>query len=174
MTTITIGSSDVCDIKFEENGSIKTIWATISISDKNMLILKIISKDVICFVNKNNITDHYWIMYGDEININNFILDWALLNELLSSNQIKSSKSFAFQEPSSIIETKKDIYTQPTIYGPPPIIKKTSVYSNSTIYGPPPPIERVTRNILTKKNIIVAFAIIVLLSIILSLYIIMN
>lgn len=83
MTTIKIGPSETCDIKFYGKNITSSVWATISVSDKKMLVLKIIANNVRCFVNNNNVADQYWIKYGDEICINDYTLDWNRINDLL-------------------------------------------------------------------------------------------
>lgn len=47
MTTIKIGSSDTCAIKFYGKNITSSVWATISASDKKMLVLKILANNVL-------------------------------------------------------------------------------------------------------------------------------
>lgn len=87
MDTIKIGTSENCDIKFYGKDITSSVWATISASDKKMLVLKILANNVRCFVNNNNVVDQYWIKYGDEICINDYTLDWNRINDLLHDDE---------------------------------------------------------------------------------------
>ena len=87
MDTIKIGTSENCDIKFYGKDITSSVWATISASDKKMLVLKILANNVRCFVNNNNVADQYWIKYGDEICINDYTLDWNRINALLHDDE---------------------------------------------------------------------------------------
>ena len=87
MDTIKIGTSENCDIKFYGKDITSSAWATISASDKKMLVLKILAYNVRCFVNNNNVADQYWIKYGDEICINDYTLDWNRINALLYDDE---------------------------------------------------------------------------------------
>lgn len=91
MDTIKIGTSENCDIKFYGKDITSSVWATISASDKKMLVLKILANNVRCFVNNNNVVDQYWIKYGDEICINDYTLDWNSINDLLYDDEKKSN-----------------------------------------------------------------------------------
>ena len=90
MDTIKIGTSDNCDIKFYGKNITSSVWATISANDKRMLVLQILANNVRCFVNNNNVSNQYWIKYGDEIRINGYTLDWEHINDLLY-NEVKIS-----------------------------------------------------------------------------------
>lgn len=153
MAIIKIGSSAACDIKFRDN--IDSLWATISENDNRMLVLQIIAPNVVCYVNGNIVTDTYWIIYGDDININGFILDWVHLRELLFENNISEwdkrnnttrtdefiSASCIYGPPNPISENNSHQYSPSTLYGPrnPISENKTPKYYQPTIYGPPTP-----------------------------------
>lgn len=135
MAIIKIGSSDVCDIKFSDN--VDSLWATISNNDNMMLVLQITSPNVVCYVNGNLVNDTYWIIYGDNININGFILDWIHLRELLfEKNNISD-----WNKRNNTIRTDEFI-PAPCIYGPPNPIRENNSrpYSPSSLYGPRNPI----------------------------------
>ena len=55
MDTIKIGTSENYDIKFYGKDITSSVWATISASNKKMLVLKILANNVRCFVNNNNV-----------------------------------------------------------------------------------------------------------------------
>lgn len=47
MDTIKIGTSENCDIKFYGKDITSSVWATISASDKTMLVLKILANNIL-------------------------------------------------------------------------------------------------------------------------------
>lgn len=106
MTTIKIGSSETCDIKFYGKDITSSVWATISVSDKKMLVLKILANNVRCFVNNNNVADQYWIKYGDEICINDYTLDWNRINALLYDDEKISNNLNMRSKHTSVVHNK--------------------------------------------------------------------
>ena len=106
MTTIKIGSSETCDIKFCGKDITSSVWATISASDKKMLVLKILANNVRCIVNNNNVADQYWIKYGDEICINDYTIDWNRINALLYDDEKISNNLNMRSKHTSVVHNK--------------------------------------------------------------------
>lgn len=84
MSTIRIGSSGDCEIRFDVISPKDSVWAIICPEENNMLVLHRKVNSVQCFVNNNEVADKYWIRYGDVIIINGFRLDWQLITQLLN------------------------------------------------------------------------------------------
>lgn len=148
---IKIGSSDTCHIRFREKNITGSVWATITASDNNMLVLQLLDKTVRCTVNRNDVTGSYWIKYGDEIRMNGHPLDWILINQLLAENNVSSNRERNLTDvaplqsgnssddtnsffDNSDVSKKADF--QSTVYGPPVVGNKTRSFQ-STVYGLP-------------------------------------
>lgn len=117
MSTIRIGSSGDCEIRFDVISPKDSVWAIICPEENNMLVLHRKVNSVQCFVNNNEVADKYWIRYGDVIIINGFRLDWQFITQLLNEY--------------SVVQGNRVIPT-PCVYGPPipTYRKKHSVPSN--------------------------------------------
>lgn len=84
MSTIRIGASADCEIRFDVISPKDSVWAIICPEENNMLVLHRKVNSVQCFVNNNEVADKYWIRYGDVIIINGFRLDWHLITQFLN------------------------------------------------------------------------------------------
>lgn len=117
MSTIRVGSSGDCEIRFDVISPKDSVWAIICPEENNMLVLHRKVNSVQCFVNNNEVADKYWIRYGDVIIINGFRLDWRLITQLLNG--------YPVVQGNRVIPT-------PCVYGPPipTYRKKHSIPSN--------------------------------------------
>ena len=104
MSTIRIGSSGDCEIRFDVISPKDSVWAIIYPEENNMFVLHRKVNSVQCFVNNNEVADKYWIRYGDVIIINGFRLDWRLIAQLLNG--------YPVVQGNRVIPT-------PCVYGPP-------------------------------------------------------
>lgn len=117
MSTIRIGSSGDCEIRFDVISPNDSVWAIICPEENNMLVLHRKVNSVQCFVNNNEVADKYWIRYGDVIIINGFRLDWRLITQLLNGYPVVQGNR---------------VKPIPSVYGPPipTYRKKHSIPSN--------------------------------------------
>ncbi len=126
MSTIRIGSSGDCEIRFDATSPKDSVWAIICSEGNNMFVLHRKVNSVQCFVNNNEVAAKYWIIrYGDVIIINGFRLDWRLITQLLNG--------YPVVQGNRVIPT-------PCVYGPPiPTYRKKHSIPSPCVYGPPIP-----------------------------------
>ncbi len=141
---MTIGTSRDSDILLCEAREPGGVFATISLDDLNMMVLRLAERQVSCTVNGNVVTDRYWIKENDEILVEGYRLDVGQVIEKLGEIYPYAVLGIEHKEEDEATDVFDDnVESQALIYGPPPIEHEEDIVFfdeeyQSDLYGPPP------------------------------------